>query len=151
MIDYKNITVLLLMLSATTLIFGQHRPDKEKIRTLKIAYITEQLEFTASEAEAFWPIYNTHQDKMEAFRNRERNQIHRRTKDMEALSDQEVNALLEDFMALMDERNKEEKQFIKDIRKVISAKKTFLLIKTENGFKRHLLRQYRHKRGGRGQ
>ena len=144
--NYKNIAIVMLMLFTTTFIFGQRKPDKSKIRTLKVAYLTEQLEFTPTEAEAFWPIYNTYQDKMDAFRNKERNLICGKTNDMETLSDQEVNSLLEDLIILEDEKNKVNKQFLKDIRKVISAKKTFLLLKSENGFKRHLLKQYRQKK-----
>ena len=67
--NYKNIAIVMLMLFTTTFIFGQRKPDKSKIRTLKVAYLTEQLEFTPTEAEAFWPIYNTYQDKMDALRN----------------------------------------------------------------------------------
>ncbi|MBD0776645.1 hypothetical protein HPE56_02470 [Maribacter sp. ANRC-HE7] len=148
MINYKNITVLLLLLFITTFTFGQRKPDKEKIRTLKVAYLTEQLEFTTSEAEAFWPIYNTYQDKMDAFRNKERAIIYDKTKDMESLSEQEANTLLEDLLALENEKSQENKQFLKNIQKVISAKKTFLLLKSENGFKRHLLKQYHQKRNG---
>ena len=144
--NYKNIAIVMLMLFTTTFIFGQRKPDKSKIRTLKVAYLTEQLEFTPTEAEAFWPIYNTYQDKMDTFRNKERNLIYSKTNDMETLSDQEVNSLLEDLIILEDEKNKVNKQFLKDIRKVISAKKTFLLLKSENGFKRHLLKQYRQKK-----
>ncbi|MRX66116.1 hypothetical protein [Maribacter luteus] len=144
--NYKNIAIVMLMLFTTTFIFGQRKPDKSKIRTLKVAYLTEQLEFTPTEAEAFWPIYNTYQDKMDAFRNKERNLIYGKTNDMETLSDQEVNSMLEDLIILEDEKNKVNKQFLKDIRKVISAKKTFLLLKSENGFKRHLLKQYRQKK-----
>ena len=148
MINYKNITILLLLLFAVTFTFGQRKPDKEKIRTLKVAYLTEQLEFTTSEAEAFWPIYNSHQDKMDTYRNKERILIYDKTKDMGSLSNQEANALLEDLLALEDEKNQENKQFLKNIQKVISAKKTFLLLKSENGFKRHLLKQYHKKKYG---
>ena len=32
--------------------------SREKIKALKVAYLTEQLNLTSSEAEKFWPIYN---------------------------------------------------------------------------------------------
>ncbi len=146
MINYKNIAIVIFLLFSTTLIFGQRKPDRSKIRTLKIAYISEQLDFTSKEAEAFWPIYNSYQDKMDTFRDRERNQIYAKVKDMDSRTEKEVNALLDDLIALEDEKNMVSNQFLKDIRKVISAKKTFLLLKSENGFKRHLLQQYRQKK-----
>jgi len=144
----KNILVVLFLLFSTTLMFGQRRPDKEKIKSLKVAYITERLNLTSSEAQEFWPIYNAHEEKMESFRNQERSGIYSKIRDMETLNDNEVERLLEDLIALEESKQKANQQFLKDIQKVISAKKTFLLLKTENGFKRRLLQQYRQKQGG---
>ena len=144
----KNILVVVFLLATTTLLFGQRRPDKEKIKALKGAYITEQLDLTSTEAQVFWPIYNAHQERMEAFRNQERAEIYGKLRDMESLSDSEIEALFQDLVTLENDKHKVSQQFLKDIRKVISAKKTFLLLKTENGFKRRLLQQYRQKHGG---
>lgn len=144
----KNILIVLFLLFSTTLMFGQRRPDKEKIKSLKIAYITERLNLKSSEAQAFWPIYNAHEELMESFRNQERSQIYGKLKDMESLSDKEIETLLRELITLENQKHAANQQFLKDIQKVISAKKTFLLLKTENGFKRRLLQQYRQKQGG---
>ncbi len=144
----KNILVVLFLLFTTTLMFGQRRPDKEKIKSLKIAYITERLNLTNSEAQAFWPIYNAHEKQIESFRNQERSQIYGKLKDMESLSEKEIETLLRELITLENQKHAANQQFLKDIQKVISAKKTFLLLKTENGFKRRLLQQYRQKQGG---
>lgn len=144
----KNILIVLFLLFSTTLMFGQRRPDKEKIKSLKVAYITERLNLTSSEAQTFWPIYNAHEEQMESFRNQERSQIYGKLKDMESLSDKEIETLLRELITLENQKHAANQQFLKDIQKVISAKKTFLLLKTENGFKRRLLQQYRQKQGG---
>ena len=144
----KNILVLLFLLFSTTLMYGQRRPDKGKIKSLKVAYITERLNLTSIEAQAFWPIYNAHEEKMGSFRDQERNQIYSKLRDMESLSDKESEVLFKDLVALENQKHEANQQFLKDIRKVISVKKTFLLLKTENGFKRRLLQQYRQKQGG---
>ncbi len=144
----KNILVVLFLLFSTTLMFGQRRPDKEKIKSLKVAYITERLNLTSSEAQEFWPIYNAHEEKMESFREQERSGIYSKIRDMETLNDNEVERLLQDLIALQESKQNANSQFLKDIRTVISAKKTFILLKTENGFKRRLLQQYRQKQGG---
>ncbi len=34
------------------------QPPREKIKALKIAYITKELNLTSAEAEKFWPVYN---------------------------------------------------------------------------------------------
>jgi len=144
----KNLLVVLFLLFSTTLIFGQRRPDKEKIKSLKVAYITERLNLTSIEAQEFWPIYNAHEEQMESYRKQERSQIYGKIKDMESLSDKEVETLLRELITLENQKHAANQQFLKEIQKVISAKKTFLLLKTENGFKRRLLQQYRQKQGG---
>jgi hypothetical protein len=51
-------------------------------------------------------------------------------------------------MALQKEKHNAEQDFITKIRTVISAKKTLLLIKAEEDFKKRLLQQYRKHNGG---
>lgn len=144
----RNIRVVMLLLLTTTIMYGQRKPDKEKIKSLKIAYITERLNLSSTEAQAFWPIYNSHEDKMESFRTQERTQIYGKLRDMESLSEKESEVLFKDLIALENQKHAANQQFLKDIQKVISAKKAFILLKTENGFKRRLLQQYRQKQGG---
>ncbi|MCK5442851.1 MAG: hypothetical protein KAJ23_13260, partial [Maribacter sp.] len=107
--------------------------------------ITERLSLTSDEAQAFWPIYNAHEKKMDSFRGKERAQIYSKIKDMESLSNTEVENMLQDLITLEKEKQLVREQFLKDIQKAISAKKTFLLLRAEYGFKRRLLQQYRQK------
>ncbi len=55
--------MLMVPLLAVTLSFGQNRPDKDKIKSLKIAFITERLDLSTKEAQTFWPIYNEYEEK----------------------------------------------------------------------------------------
>ncbi len=142
--NIKHFMVIILLL-ITGNFYGQHKPNKEKIKSLKVAYITEKLDLTSKEAQDFWPIYNEHEEQLETLRYRERTEVFSKLRNVEQLSENEVNKLLELHISLKEERNKIEKKFISDIRKVISAKKTFVLIQTENGFKRKLIKQYRQK------
>ena len=144
----KNILTIVFVMSTTTLLFGQREFNKDKIKSLKVAYITERLDLTSKEAQAFWPIYNAHEEQMEGFREKERNQIYGKLRDMESLSDKESEVLFKNLIALENEKHEANQKFLKDIQNVISAKKTFLLLKTERGFKRRLLQQYRQKNSG---
>lgn len=144
----KNILAVVCLLLSTAYMFAQHKPDREKIKTLKVAYITEQLDLTSAEAQTFWPIYNAHDAQMEAFREKERTQIYEKLRDMESLSDKDSEDLFKALMTLENQKHEAEQKFLKEIQKVISAKKTFILLKTEKGFKRRLLQQYRQKHGG---
>jgi Skp family chaperone for outer membrane proteins len=144
----KNILTIVLLLSTTAFLFGQRKFDKDKIKSLKVAYITERLDLTSAEAQAFWPIYNAHEGQMDTFREKERVQIYGKLRDMESLSDKESEVLFKNLITLENEKHEANQKFLKDMQKVISAKKTFLLLKTEKGFKRRLLQQYRQKHSG---
>lgn len=144
----KNILAVVFLLINTAYMFAQHKPDREKIKTLKVAYITEQLDLTTAEAQTFWPIYNAHDAQMDAFREMERTQIYEKLRNMESLSDKDSDDLFRALITLENQKHEAEQKFLKEIQKVISAKKTFILLKSEKGFKRRLLQQYRQKHGG---
>ena len=143
-------TILVVILLTTTLSFAQHRPDREKIKSLKVAFITERLDLSTKEAQVFWPIYNEYEKNREALRQKERTQIRGKIKNADELSEKEAKDLLEKYISFEDEEEALDKTFLKKVSGVISAKKTLLLLRSEEEFKRQLIKQYRHKRGGGG-
>ncbi len=67
---------------------------------------------------------------------------------LDALSESEANSLLQQHMKLEIEEEELQNSFLKEVKEVISAKKTLLLMRSEEDFKRQLIRQYRHNKGG---
>jgi Skp family chaperone for outer membrane proteins len=122
---------------------------RDRIKTLKVAFITEKVGLTSEEAQAFWPIYNKHEEDLETIRRKERMELRSQISSAESLSESESETLLDKMLALQNERHREEQDFMANIRKVIPAKKALLLIKAEEDFKRQLLQQYRKRKGGR--
>ncbi len=120
---------------------GKH----EKIKALKTAYITDQLALTSSEAERFWPIYNSYEEKFHSLKRQERNEIFQKLRDgIEKLTDAEANELIDKNLIIETNELELRKQMTIELRKVISPKKIILLKKTENDFKRELLERYKH-------
>lgn len=142
--------MVLVVLMTTTVFYGQRQPDWEKIKSLKIAFITERLDLSSDEAQAFWPVYNAHEEKLNEFRKTERSEIRGKLNDFGSISDTEADSLLDKYIALEEEKSKEQQAFLRRIKKIISAKKTVLLMKTEEDFKKRLIQQYRQKRGSGG-
>lgn len=148
MIRKIKILTPLLFLIATLSLSSQERQDWDKIKSLKIAFITERLNLSPKEAQSFWPIYNEHQSKKEDLFKEERFEIGSEIKNLDALSDAQASALLIRMQKLEEEKHMVEKAYIDKISKTISAKKTILLMRSEEDFKRQLIKQYRQKRGG---
>ncbi len=144
----KSSLTLVLMFLITLVAFGQHKDgNKERIKQLKVAHLTEQLDLSSSEAEAFWPIYNAHEKAMLSYRKSEKEaQSVIKSDAAAALSELEAGKALNKLLTIKQEKHQERISYMKKVRKVLSSKKTLLLIKAEEGFNRRLLKQMREKR-----
>lgn len=140
----KKLLLIIFLLSVG--LYGQEGKH-ERIKALKTTYITEKLSLTPAEAEKFWPIYNSFDEKFHDIRRQERNEIYKKLRDrLETISDAEANTLIDYSLSLESQTLELKKQMISELRKVISPKKIIHLKKTENDFKRELLDRYRHQR-----
>jgi hypothetical protein len=134
-----------MFLFSNALFYGQRDVDKDKIKTLKIAYLTEKLNLTSKEAQTFWPIYNDYQDEKQKLRNKGSVEIISKIKDADNVSEKDAAQLLDKVILYEVEENKIFENFIAQITKVISSKKTLVLLRSEEDFKRQLIRQYHEK------
>jgi hypothetical protein len=142
----NTILVLILVFSGISLSAQGPGPGRERIKTLKIAYLTEQLSLSSKEAQKFWPVYNAHEEKLEEFRMQERKQFGGRFANLEALTDEEAEKMLSSFIEKQAEKRKIEAEYLKNLKGVIPAKKIIQLFKAEDNFKKRLLQQYRKRR-----
>lgn len=133
------ITVLLLSIGTA---FGQ----QDKIKALKAAHITTELNLSSSEAEKFWPIYNTSQEKTHLLRQQLRD-LHKKTNnELNTLSEQEALNLLNTSTNLDESMYREKKALTQRLKKVLSAKKIILLQKAEHQFNRKLIRKFKDRK-----
>ena len=146
MSKYGKLGAFVFCLFASFVIYGQVGQGREKIKTLKVAFITERLSLTSEEAQVFWPIYNEHEKNTQRIRRKERLEIQSKLIDMDLLTNAEANQLLDELISLEQEKQDLHIQFIDRISQVISPKKTLLLIKAEEDFKRRLLREMQQRR-----
>lgn len=144
-----NKFMLSIFMLFTALSFAQEKPDWEKIKSLKVAFITEKLSLSSKEAQEFWPVYNAYEEKRDALRKREHTEIRNKIKNVERLSEKESAQLLKQHIQLEEEEEELDNEFLKEVSTVISSKKTLILLRAEEDFKRQLIKQYRHNKGGR--
>ena len=141
----------IIFLLVTSLSFSQGFKEKrEKVKALKVAYITEQLELTTDEAQKFWPIYNAFDENQSELRHEKMRAILDRFKpgNVEKLSEEDASNSLIQMEKIEEDLFNLKKKFIKDLQGVISAKKIIKLKKAEEDFNRELLKQMREKRRG---
>ena len=95
--------IIIILFFASTGLIAQ--PDRfEKIRTLKTAYITQELSLTPSEAEKFWPVYNEYDSKRTKLRLSEGREVASKLRDVtEDLTDEEANILIDRWLQIESE------------------------------------------------
>jgi hypothetical protein len=145
---FGKIWVFAMLFLTVTIAAGQGRPGMDKIKSLKVAFITERVDLTSKEAAMFWPVYNEHEEALSQIRRKERVEIRSKMDDFENLSEDEADKLLDQLIELEKEKQELNTLFLSNIRSVISPKKTLLLIKAEEDFKKRLLRQIQQRRQG---
>ncbi len=145
-----NRLALIALLCFTTIVSAQDKDKWEKIKSLKVAFITDRLELSSKEAQYFWPVYNEYEEKRHVLWGKEHKQIKSKIRDVETLSDKEATSLLALYLDLKEEEEDLDNSFLKEISKVISPKKTLLLLKSEEDFKKQLIKQYRQNKSGSG-
>lgn len=134
---------------ATSLFHAQEKDKRDKIKSLKVAFITERLDLTSKEAQAFWPLYNKYEEDREALRHNEFFEIRSKIKDANALSENEAKSTLNKYLSFEAKEENLKRDYLNAVSKAISAKKTLLLLRSEEEFKKQLIRQYRERRGNR--
>lgn len=135
--------ILPLFLFVVSMSFAQ--PNNDRIKTLKIAYITEHLDLTKNEAEKFWPIYNAFEDANDKLRKTSFE--NRKNIDIDNLSDTEATTLLNDIESSIAKKHELHSTFIKDLQAILPSKKILKLQHTERDFKRRMFREFRERRG----
>ena len=137
--------IIIILFFASSGLIAQ--PDRfEKIRTLKTAYITQELSLTPSEAEKFWPVYNEYDSKRTKLRLSEGREVASKLRDVtEDLTDEEANILIDRWLQIESESLLLQQELISNLRKVLPPNKIIQLRKAENDFKRRLLKRYKGK------
>jgi len=145
----KNIfTILLLSLSISFYAQGKKMLEKkEQIYALKVAFITNNLSLTSTEAEKFWPIYNSFEEKQFELKHQKSISFIKKMNDetLNKMSDKEALAVLTQMEASEDEMFQLRKKLITTLKNILSPVKIIKLKKAEEEFNKKLLQQYRDK------
>lgn len=127
--------------------FGQSRSEtREKIKALKVAYLTEQLQLTKQEAEKFWPIYNNYDEKLTQLRINDRYAIKKKIEasgGKENMSEKEAKEITQTILSIEQKSYETLKEFTAKLSEVISYKKILTLQIAEREFNRKMLRKLR--------
>jgi hypothetical protein len=144
----KLFPILFLFLSFS--FYAQSEKFKEKreqIKAMKVAFLTNELDLTSSEAEKFWPVYNTFDDKQFELRHLKMKGYFKRMQDdeLDKLSEKDAATLLSQIEDSEEDLFNLKKKFIISLKDILPSVKIIKLKKAEEDFSRKLLQQYKDK------
>lgn len=118
-------------------------PETDQIRSQRVAFITQQLNLSPSEAGHFWTIYSDYEEQRRALLQGFRDEDLRTPR-----NDAEANELIEGRFQLEEDLLNLKREFYNRLRQHISPRKLALLPKAERDFRRALLQRLRERRRG---
>ena len=145
-----QIYVIVAIFFISGLSFGQEvKNPGEKVRSLKIAYITQELELTGKEAEKFWPVYNEYDRKIRGLERNERMKVRTIIKESNGyknLTDNQADEILNRIYKIEGQIFDTKKEMDQKLSKVISKKKILRLKHIEREFVRNLMNRLRSRK-----
>lgn len=139
----KLLFVLSFFLTVISGLQAQEKHDREshreKIKALKVAYITEELNMNTRLAQKFWPIYNKYEEQKRELHRRE----HLDLDDADTYSEAKAQEMLKEYLAVEREEYVIKKQLFADLGRILTAREIIKLHKLEADFNKKLLKEYR--------
>ncbi|GAB3532684.1 hypothetical protein GCM10027443_16850 [Pontibacter brevis] len=109
----------------------------------KIAFLTDKMGLTTEQSQKFWPLYNEYEAKrrqlMKSYRHGYRHNV-------EALSEQEAQARIDNMFSTREKELELEKEYAAKYQRVISTKQLIKLYRGEREFTKMLLKRLDHKK-----
>ncbi len=105
---------------------------KKIIFAEKKLVVLENIEFTAEESTAFWPVYQKFQEELFPLAKRTVELIMAYATVFQSLTDDQAAIIVEEYLTIQDSRQKVVRKYFKQFNKILPAKKVFRYLQIEN-------------------
>ena len=120
---------------------GPQEDWKEKMQSVKIAFLTTEIGLTPTEAQNFWPIYNSVSEELDkAMRSTFSSYMELEKAINENKSDKEISKCLERYLDAMGSQDEIRKESVIKYRKILPDSKVAKIFVAEEKFRRQNIR-----------
>lgn len=129
------------------------RPKKEqrnKLDSIRVAYINSNLPLSAEEQTKFWPVYDEMKTKMRELNKKEMQARSNVKNNLETMSEADLKTQVESMQALEQEKLTLKKEYSSKIASIITWKKSVKLVMIEKQFKEQLRDEIKRRRSENG-
>ena len=132
----KFIVVLTLLLGFATFLWAQTYSEAEMTKSLieneKETIITEAMDFSETESQAFWPLYKDYKVELEEVFNRKVNLLYNYADNYGHITDENAIEMINELLDIQDKENKIRKAYLKRYLKILPARKVARFYQLEN-------------------
>ncbi len=149
----KYLLLTLMLYGALSTLTAQQGADQQRLKQLKVAYLSDLLELTTDEGQQFWPVYNDYDRQRQRIDEAQRNALLYLFDAEDEMSEKEIFNRLQTRRTLAEERHELDRKFAEHVLPILGLSRTGKLLGSEEDFKRRMveeLRQRRESRGGGG-
>jgi len=139
---------MLLLVTSSHLNAQKDTPPNERIKAMKIAFITDRVQLTAEEAEKFWPVYNEYSNKKDKTLEELKSLSRHFIKNKDEISDEELEEMLDKYIQLQKAESELLSSYHQKFEEILPAHKVMALYIAEVQFRNFLLQRIREHRGG---
>ena len=135
------LAVLLIVSIALPLAAQQEKPAddmntvREELRANKKVLVTENMQLTESEANAFWPIYEEYQTEMNVIGDRMVKLVKNYGATHKVMTNNTATKILEKFLDIQSDRVKLQEKYVPKFEKVLPMTKVLRYYQIENKFR----------------
>ena len=145
----KNLLAALTLLAVSTVLTAQPQgrpPAREKLESMKIAFLTDRLDLTPEQAQTFWPVYNKYSDELARLRKDHREGLADARRDFNSMSDKDLEKMVDGEIAFRQEELNIMKRYLPQFRQVLSVRQVAELYTAEEDFKRKIIEMIQQRR-----
>ena len=143
----KNIIFFLTAFLMVNTIFSQsERLSREKIDAYKKLYLTDKLKLDPSTETAFWTAYKTYEDSLYKLNIERRQDFVKLRSNNVSISDEEFPKMIDNYMNHEKRKVEFRGKLISELKEVMSFRKTFMLFRYEEDFRREMMEKLRKQR-----
>jgi len=141
----KQLYVIIALLLSMSLIQAQNKKEEklEKIRSQKIAFITQKMNLSPNEAQVFWPVYNEFSSQKETLNKKKRDVLIELRQKWDNATDDQKEAVADQLIDFGMEEANLDQNYHAQFKKVLPIDKVLKLYQAELQFKNYLMKQIR--------
>lgn len=143
----KLLSILLLFCFFVGAVNAQEKREERnaRVKAMRAAYITENLDLTIEEAQLFWPIFNEYEAKRKSIQK-----SFIRKKDIETMTESEAEDFVNQTFVKEQQILDLKRTYFEKFKTAISIKKIAKLPRIEKKFRQELLKRMKQRREGGG-